>query len=187
MASDVFRELSESRLKVVITAISATVCALVAFMVLFPGALALGRFDVSYAPKLHAFINGTCFVLLISAYVAIRSKRIQLHRALMLSTLLLSSVFLVSYVVYHSQQQEPVHIGAEGTVRLLYFGILISHIVLAAIILPLALWTIARSWRGEFAKHRRIAKITLPIWLYVTLSGVLVYLMLYVWYPSGVV
>lgn len=178
------KRLSESGIALIVYALSITVISLVAFLIFFPNALSLGKFDVSYAPVLHAFINGMCSILLSAGYVAIRKRRIRLHKTLMVSAFTLSSVFLISYVIYHSQQQEPVHFGAQGMIRSVYFFILVTHIVLAAGILPLALFTIIRAWRDEFTKHRRIARITLPLWLYVTLTGVLVYLMLYVWYPS---
>ncbi|MFN4768774.1 MAG: DUF420 domain-containing protein [Candidatus Kapaibacterium sp.] len=177
--------LSESKLSVVIYALTIVVVALVAFMIWFPGVLSLGSLDVSYAPKFHAFINGTTAVLLTVGYTLARRKSYNAHRMVMLAALGLSVVFLLSYVVYHSQQTEPVHFGGQGPVRVLYYGILISHIVLAAVILPLALFTIARSWRGEFAKHRKLARVTFPLWLYVAVTGVVVYLMLYQWYPQA--
>lgn len=178
-------QLSESRLSVVIYALTVTVVALVAFMILNPGAMALGTVDVSYAPKFHAFINGTTAVLLSVGYMLARRKSFGAHRMVMLSALGLSIVFLLSYVVYHSQQAEPVRFGGEGVARSVYYVILVSHIVLAAVILPLALFTIARSWRGEFAKHRALARVTFPLWMYVAVTGVVVYYMLYVWYPQA--
>lgn len=177
--------LSESRLSVVIYSLTITVVALVAFMIWFPGALSLGTVDVSYAPRFHAFVNGSTALLLVIGYTLARTKRYNAHRMVMLSALSLSVVFLLSYVVYHSQQVEPVRFGGEGMIRSVYYFILITHIVLAAVILPLALFTIARSWRGEFDKHRKLARVTFPLWLYVAVTGVVVYYMLYVWYPQA--
>jgi len=119
--------------------------------------------------------------LLIGGYIAIRQRKYNLHRTLMVACFLLSSIFLVSYVIYHSQAPAT-KFGGEGLIRPIYFTILITHIVLAALILPLALFTISRSWRGEFAKHKKIARITLPIWIYVTATGVIVYFMIAPYY-----
>jgi putative membrane protein len=178
-------QLSESKLSVIIYALTLTVVALVAFMIGNPGVLSLGTVDVSYAPKFHAFINGTTAVLLTVGYTLARRKSYNAHRMVMLSALGLSIVFLLSYVVYHSQQLEPVRFAGEGVARSVYYFILVTHIVLASVIVPLALFTIARSWRGEFAQHRKLARITFPLWLYVAVTGVVVYYMLYVWYPQA--
>ncbi len=177
------REMSEKSLARIIYAVSIVICLAVAFLIYFPQALALssGGINVSYLPRFHAFLNGSCTLLLIAGYVAVRQKKYQLHKTLMLACFLLSSIFLVSYVVYHSQAAAT-KFGGEGIIRPIYFTILLTHIVLAAAILPLALFTITRSWRGEFAKHRKIARITLPIWIYVTATGVIVYFMIAPYY-----
>ncbi|MBC8042788.1 MAG: DUF420 domain-containing protein [Rhizobacter sp.] len=153
------------------------------FLATFPQILAVGKINVSYLPKLNAFINGACSVLLMLGYVSIRQRNFKIHRVLMLATFFLSSLFLISYVFYHSQAPAT-KFGGAGAIRTVYFTILISHIILAALIVPLALFTIVRSWRGEFEKHKKIARWTLPIWLYVTLTGVIVYLMISPYYPS---
>ncbi len=184
MAGGLVHSLSESTLRIVVSALTIVVIALVSFMLLVPGALSLRAFDVSYAPPFHAFLNASCAILLSAGYIAIRSGKRTVHRTLMLSAFGLSCVFLVSYVIYHSQKTEPTHFHGPDTLKLVYFGLLISHIILAAGIVPLALYTIVRSWRGEFQRHRKIARITFPLWLYVTISGVLVYFMLYVWFPT---
>lgn len=175
-------KIPEKRLPLIIYSVGVTVVMLVAFLIGFPGALSFGSFDVSYAPKFHAFINGMTAVLLALGYALIRRKKIAAHRVVMMSALLLSLIFLLSYVVYHSQQAEPVRFSGEGMVRMVYYFILVSHVVLAAVIVPMAMFTIVRSWRGEFEKHKKIAKITLPLWLYVAVTGVVVYFMLYVLY-----
>jgi putative membrane protein len=175
------RSLSDETLRVLIYAIAIVVSALVAFIVLNPGMLRLGRLDVSYAPPFHAFINGTVAVLLSAGYAAIRRRKIAVHRALMLSAFVLSTLFLISYVIYHTQKAEPVYFTGTGLVRAVYLFILVTHIVLAAVIVPLALFTIVRAWRNQVAQHRRIARWTLPLWLYVAVTGVLVYVMLYAW------
>ena len=179
---DFVENIPEKRLPIIIYSVGVTVVLLVAFLIGYPGALSLGSFDVSYAPKLHAFINGTTAVLLVVGYTLIRARRINAHRVVMMSALFLSLIFLLSYVVYHSQQAEPVRFAGEGMIRSVYYFILITHIVLAAVIVPMAMFTIVRSWRGEFEKHKRIAKVTLPLWFYVAVTGVVVYYMLYVMY-----
>ncbi len=180
--SNLLKSVSEKSLSLVIYALSLVICLAVAFLIYFPQALSVGGgLDVSYLPRFHAFLNGSCTLLLIAGYVAVRRKQYNIHRTLMVACFLLSSIFLVSYVVYHSQAPAT-KFGGEGIIRPIYFTILITHIVLAAAILPLALFTISRSWRGEFAKHKKIARITLPIWIYVTATGVIVYFMIAPYY-----
>lgn len=173
--------LSESAVSRLVWGISAFVVVAVAFMMLFPQALVLGNFDVSVLPAFHALINGTCFVLLLGGLWAIRRRDFALHQKFMLSTFALSGLFLVSYIVYHTHAPAT-KFGGEGSVRAIYFFFLITHIILAAAIMPLALFTIVRSARGQFAQHRKVAKWTLPIWLYVTATGVIVYLMIRPYY-----
>ncbi len=180
--SNLLKSVSEKSLSLIIYALSLVICLAVAFLIYFPQALSVGGgLDVSYLPRFHAFLNGSCTLLLIAGYFAVRQKQYNLHRTLMVACFLLSSIFLVSYVVYHSQAPAT-KFGGEGFIRPIYFTILITHIVLAAAILPLALFTISRSWRGEFAKHKKIARITLPIWIYVTATGVIVYFMIAPYY-----
>lgn len=178
------QRIDEKGISLIVYSLTIVVILLVAFLMMFPSALSMGKYNVEYAPKLHAFINGTCAVLLTVGFIAIRNKKIALHKTLMISAFILSCIFLLSYVFYHSQKTEPTVFTGEGIIRWVYFLILITHIVLAAIIVPLALFTILRSWRGEFEKHKKIARITFPLWLYVTVTGVLVYCMLYVWFAS---
>ncbi|MCS6999945.1 MAG: DUF420 domain-containing protein [Bacteroidota bacterium] len=175
------RSLSDETLRVVIYATAVVISALVAFIILNPGLLRLGGIDVSYAPPFHAFLNGTVAILLVVGYGAIRRRHIGLHRTVMLSAFALSSLFLISYVIYHTQKPEPVYFTGTGLARAIYLFILTTHIVLAAVIVPLALFTIVRAWRNEIARHRRIARWTLPLWLYVAVTGVAVYFMLYLW------
>lgn len=134
-------------------------------------------------PALNAALNGTATLLLLAGYLMIRRGQVRKHRACMLGALVVSAAFLISYVVYHAQAGS-VHFTTGGWPRALYFAILLTHVPLAALVLPLALVTAARGLRGRFDAHRRIARWTLPIWLYVSVTGVLVYLMLYRWFPS---
>lgn len=180
--SNLLKSMSEKSLSLIIYAVSIVICLAVAFLIYFPQALSLGGgLDVSYLPRFHAFLNGSCTLLLVGGYIAVRQKKYNLHKTLMVTCFLLSSIFLVSYVVYHSQAPAT-KFGGEGIIRPIYYFILLTHIVLAALILPLALFTISRSWRGEFAKHKKIARITLPIWIYVTATGVIVYFMIAPYY-----
>jgi putative membrane protein len=139
--------------------------------------------DYSLLPGVNATLNGLAAVLLSAGYVAIRRRRIPVHRACMLAAFCTSTLFLASYLVYHFHS--PVHaFQGHGPVRALYYAMLVSHIVLAAAVVPLALITLSRALRRRFVRHRAIARWTLPVWLYVSVTGVLVYLMLYVWFPQ---
>ncbi len=129
-------------------------------------------------PALNATLNGTSAVLLTIGYVLIRRGDTALHRKFMLAALASSTAFLASYIVYHA------HVGSRpfpghGAIRVVYFAILITHVVLAAVIVPLALVTASRGLRAQFDRHVRIARWTLPLWLYVSVTGVVIYLMLY--------
>ena len=135
----------------------------------------------SLAP-LDAILNATAAILLLAGYIAIRSHRIRVHRACMISAFGVSVAFFISYCVYHYHVGD-VRFGGQGWIRPLYFSILVSHIALAAVIVPLVLITLGRALRGHFARHRRIARWAWPIWMYVSVTGVMVYLMVYRLYP----
>ena len=132
----------------------------------------------SVLPHLNAALNAASFLLLVAAFYKIRRGDVQTHRRLMLSALAVSGLFLVSYVVYHAQYGS-VRFTGQGAVRAVYFVILITHVILAAAIVPLVFVTVRRALAGDFARHRRIARWTYPIWVYVSVTGVVVYLMLY--------
>jgi len=138
---------------------------------------------LAWLPTLNAGLNALSAVLVTAAYRAIRAKQVERHRRLMLSALSVSALFLASYLYYHAHAGATRFAGT-GASRPVYFTILASHTVLAAAIVPLVGVTLYRALRGRFALHRRIARITLPLWLYVSVTGVLVYLMLYHLYPS---
>jgi putative membrane protein len=135
------------------------------------------NFDLHLLPKLHAVINGSVALLLLASFYFIKQKNIQAHKICNLSALVLSALFLVSYVTYHSLT-EPTRYCGEGAMRGIYFFILVTHIVLAAAILPLILFTFLRAFTGNFERHRRLARWTFPLWLYVSVTGVIVYLMI---------
>jgi len=134
--------------------------------------------SVADLPGLNALLNGSCAVVLIAGYVFIRGGRVAAHRACMLLALLISALFLVSYLTYH-YHAGTVRYRGGGWTRPVYFTILATHTVLAAAVVPLALVTAGRALRGHFDRHVRVARWTLPIWLYVSVTGVVIYLMLY--------
>lgn len=132
-------------------------------------------------PAVNASLNATSAILLTTGYILIRRGDVTRHKAVMISACVVSTLFLASYVTYHA------HVGSKpfpghGPMRVVYFAILLTHVVLAAAIVPLVLVTLGRGLRARFDAHVRIARWTFPIWLYVSVTGVLVYLMLYQWY-----
>jgi len=133
---------------------------------------------VSDLPALNATLNATAAVLLSIGYVLIRKGRIDTHRKVMLAAFVTSALFLVSYLVYHANVGSKRFPG-HGTLRTIYLTILLTHTVLAAVIVPLVLVTLSRALSARFDRHRAIARLTLPIWLYVSVTGVIVYWMLY--------
>ena len=176
-----FRSLSARSLATVVFGLSALVVGLVVLLITAPKVVRVEGLDVSGLPRFHATLNATTTLLLATGYLLIRNGKVEAHRAAMVGAFLLSVVFLLSYVVYHAQA--PVtRYGGEGLIRWVYFFVLITHVVLAPVILPLALYTVARALRGELPRHRRIARWTLPLWLYVTVTGVAVYLMMAPYY-----
>jgi uncharacterized membrane protein YozB (DUF420 family) len=134
--------------------------------------------SVSQLPSLNASLNSLSAVLLMLGFLFIKSKNIKAHKACMLAAFTSSSLFLISYLVYHYQVGSVAFKG-QGAIRTLYFAILVTHTILAAAVVPLALITLARALKQRFPAHRRIARWTFPIWLYVSLTGVIVYVMLY--------
>lgn len=164
--------------KRIIYIVSAVICGAVAFLILGPRPDGMsGRLDVSSLPAVNASLNTASTILLLGAWFAIKRAKVNLHKKAMLAAFAVSSTFLVTYVIYHWFKEGPKrYIGAY---RGLYVSILLSHIVLAVSILPLALVTLYRGWAMQFEKHRRIARIAFPIWLYVSVTGVLIYWMLY--------
>lgn len=138
-------------------------------------------FDVHVFATINAVINSIVTVLLIAAFAAVKNRRYTLHKKIMLTAMFLSVLFLVSYIAHHLLTGDTRY-GGTGMIRTLYFFILITHIFLAAIILPFILFTAYRGLVAEWPAHRKIAKITWPIWLYVSITGVVVYLMISPYY-----
>ena len=134
--------------------------------------------NIHSLPAVNATLNGISGVLLIAGYLLMRARRIELHRRVMTAAFATSSLFLICYVVYHANVGS-VRFTRPGFVRQLYFTILITHVTLAAAVLPLAIITLSRGLKARYPQHRRIARWTFPIWLYVSVTGVLVYVLLY--------
>jgi uncharacterized membrane protein YozB (DUF420 family) len=129
-------------------------------------------------PAVNATLNAVSGILLVIAYGLIRARRIEQHRRVMIAAFLTSSLFLICYVAYHAQVGS-VRFTRQGYVRPLYFTILITHVTLAAVVLPMAIITLSRGLTARYPQHRKIARWTFPIWLYVSVTGVLVYVLLY--------
>jgi len=134
-----------------------------------------------FLPPIYAVINAVTAVLLIIALIAIKGKKIEIHQRLMQTCIALSLVFLVMYIAYHITT-DPTPFGGQGGVKVLYFFILISHIILSIALIPLVLVSYVRAFQKEFPSHKKISKITFPIWLYVASTGVIVYLMIAPYY-----
>lgn len=137
--------------------------------------------SLSFLPPIYAAVNGYTAIILIVALWAIKNRKINLHEQLMKTAIGLSLAFLVMYVAYHLTS-DPTPFGGEGVIKTVYYTILISHILLSIIIIPLVLVTFVRGISQQFTEHRKIARITFPIWLYVTVTGVIVYYMISPYY-----
>lgn len=154
--------------------LSLVLIGLIAFIYMGPKLIAIGGLAPDTLPKVNATLNALAAVALIAAWAAILRKHVRLHRALMLTAVSLSVLFLASYVVQHGSFPS---VKYGGTMGWLYYPVLLSHIVLAAAIVPLVLITLVRALAARYDKHRKIARWTLPLWLYVSITGVVVYLM----------
>ncbi len=139
---------------------------------------------VSDLPLVNAVLNSLATILLLTGYVQIKRGHEQAHKRLMLSAFAMSVLFLACYVTYHLNTQVFRKFSGPPSLAYAYYTMLISHVVLAAIVPVLAIWTIWLGWRDRRAAHRRLARWTFPIWLYVSVTGVLIYLVLYQWFPS---
>jgi len=162
----------------IIYIVSIIISGAVAFLILGPRPEGVnGSLDVTALPKVNASINAITTLLLILGYFLIIKRKRRLHKNVMLSSFAMSAAFLVSYIIYHWFKSGPK--SYNGDFSTLYYFILITHIILAAAIIPLALLTLYRGWTDNLKLHKKIAKITLPLWLYVSVTGVTIYLMLY--------
>ena len=175
MLTPLFKK-NDKTARLLIWTVSFVVFAAVVFLVnfkLFKG-INFG-FNIHYLALFNAVINGTVSVLLVWALIAVKNKQYVLHKKLMLTAIVLSVLFLVSYIGHHLLASETKYGGAHDWLYFFYLFILITHIFLATVILPFILFTAYRSLTGEYARHKKIAKYTLPLWLYVSITGVLVY------------
>jgi putative membrane protein len=137
--------------------------------------------DLTFLPPIYASVNGATAITLIMALIAIKNGKRQLHERLMKFSILLSICFLVMYIAYH-MTSESTSFGGSGAVKYIYFFILITHILLSVVIIPLVLFTFVKAISEKFEQHRKLARITFPLWLYVAVSGVVVYLMISPYY-----
>ena len=162
----------------IIYIVSIIISGAVAFLILGPRPDGInGSLDVSALPTVNATLNAITTALLVLGYILIIQKKRRLHKNVMLVSFATSAAFLVSYIIYHWFKAGPKQYLGDYT--LIYYIILLTHIILATIIIPLALLTLYRGWTDNLVLHRKIAKITLPLWLYVSVTGVVIYLMLY--------
>lgn len=134
--------------------------------------------DYAQLPAVNAILNGTAALLIVVGIYLIKSGRQRAHRAVMISAVVASSLFLISYLTYHAHIGSK-HFPGHGVARTIYFSILLTHTVLAAVVVPLVLITLTRGLKGHFDRHRPIARWTYPVWLYVSVTGVVIYVMLY--------
>lgn len=165
--------------RLAIAGVSGAVLASIA-LVLWPSARHGAGVEPGVIPSVNAALNATSAVLLVTGYAFVRRGRVEAHRACMLTAFGLSSLFLIGYLVHHARVGS-VPFAGTGVMRTVYFALLVPHIVLSAVVLPLALATIWHGWYASVETHRRLARWTLPLWLYVSSSGVAVYWLLYRW------
>ncbi|MEW6268732.1 MAG: DUF420 domain-containing protein [Thermodesulfobacteriota bacterium] len=158
-------------------AVSAAALAFIAWILLVRSAAAPGEVDLRFLPAVNASLNALATVLLAAGWVAIRRRAVRVHKRLMVAAFAASSLFLVSYLTYHYVHGDTRYQG-EGWLRVVYFAVLISHVLLSMAVVPMALSAFWFAWRRQFARHARLTRIALPIWLYVSVTGVVIYFML---------
>ena len=172
---------NDTRYLIVIAVLSVAVPLLVALLLFVPQTGKLGDVDVTFLPKLHALLNSLTAIALLVGYSFIKKGNIRFHRFAMTTAFVLSSFFLISYVTYHFQAA-PTSYGGEGILRTIYYFILVSHIILAAVIVPFVLLSIYFAISNQIARHRKISRWTFPLWLYVAVTGVIVYFLISPYY-----
>lgn len=175
-------EKNDTTVKCIIGVVSVVVfCVVAALPKIHLGTGVTVPFDPHIFATINAVINSIVSVLLVLAFILVRQKNYEAHKNVMLAAIVLSGLFLVSYIAHHLFAGET-KFGGEGTIRTMYLVLLASHIILAAVILPIILFTAYRSLTGEYAKHKKIARYTFPLWLYVSITGVIVYLLISPYY-----
>lgn len=170
-----------TKYKVILGVLATAVPLVVAVLYYFPEAFRIPGAQVKFLPAVNAVLNSLTALFLVLGFLFIRKKQVTRHRAMMITAFSLSSLFLVSYVVYHSQVPST-KFGGEGLIRVVYLALLLSHILLAIVTVGLVLFTLYFALTQQFVKHRRIARWTFPVWLYVSVTGVIVYFMISPYY-----
>lgn len=178
---DVIKQQKKRNFTALIWTLTVAINLLIALAFFLPGLETLKKYDFSFLPLTNVVLNSLTFISLIIALIAIKKKDLRRHRAFILLALFWTSLFLVSYLLYHFSTPST-KFGGEGLARYVYFFILLTHIVLAIVIVPLVLVSIGYGLNSDVSKHRRIARWTMPLWLYVSLTGVLVYIMISPYY-----
>ncbi|MDH4089630.1 MAG: DUF420 domain-containing protein [Cyclobacteriaceae bacterium] len=163
------------------TKVIVTVSVLIPVVVAILFGVKVPGYTLSFLPPVYATINGITAVLLIAAIICIKSGYRKYHERLMKTCILLSALFLVLYVLYH-MTSESTPFGGQGAIRYVYYFILVTHIFLSIGVIPMVLFTYLRAWQGEFVRHKALARFTFPVWLYVAITGVMVYLMISPYY-----
>lgn len=171
----------EKNVTLIVAALTAVIVALVAILFFLPAYDGELSFNVNILPMLNAIFNSFTFLALLVALIAIRRKNVRMHRTFIGLAFMTTALFLVSYVTYHYLTESTPY-GGEGILRGIYFFVLLTHIVLAVVVVPLALLSLARGLANQVEKHRKIARWTMPVWLYVSFTGVVVYLMISPYY-----
>ncbi len=164
-----------------IVTLSILINLVVAVLFFMPKVDPAAEWDLTILPLINAVLNSFTFIFLLVSLIMIKQKNIVLHRRFIYAAFTTTALFLITYLTYHSMAESTSY-GGEGPLKYIYYFILITHIILAAAIVPLALTTLARGWNMQVEKHRKIARWTMPLWLYVSLSGVLVYLLISPYY-----
>ncbi len=171
----------DKRMMLLIAVLSVLIPVVVGGLFFLDKTTANSSVDVSFQPPLHAILNSLTAIALIVGYINIRKGNIKIHRGAMLTAFGLSAVFLVSYVTYHFLGERTIY-GGDGALKYIYYFVLLTHIVLAVVIVPLVLLSVYFGITNQLSRHRRISKWTFPIWLYVAITGVLVYLLISPYY-----
>lgn len=170
----------EKRLNIVAWIVSAAVLLLVGLMRRYKFETDI---DFGFLPPIHASLNALTAVILLFALYFIKNREVEKHRRAIYAAMTCSALFLISYVLYHFTTPEAKY-GGEGTIRAVYFFFLITHVILAGLILPFILFTFTRAYTGQFERHKKMARWVFPLWLYVALTGPICYLMLRPYYPT---
>ena len=173
--------MNDKIVNIVISVVSVLVPGLVAVLLFMPQFFKMGDSDFSFLPHFNALINTSTALALILALVFVKKGNIKAHKRSMTAGMVLSIIFLLSYVLYHSQATST-HFGGDGFIKIIYFTLLITHILLSVIVIPLVLFAFYHGLKDNVTKHKKIVKFAYPIWLYVAVSGVIVYLMISPYY-----